>query len=258
MAAVAAISVAPLATAAPAAPQFEGSSFGQMSSQLTPGAFLGMTEEQAWAKRAELRKQIDSLNNPQIAPSLYSALDGAINIAYPGLFQRKADEERAAREKAAAEKAAAERAAADKAARERAAAEAAARERAAREAANRFNTGPCPKDADVCVDIDGRRTWLQDDNGNVSYVAPTMAPGRPGPATETPRGTFWVTYKIKDEISREFGNAPMPYAVYFTNNGHAFHMGNPAYLSAGCVRLPEQAAIRYFNDLQPGDKVFIY
>src|SRR5699024_2139206 len=53
-------------------------------------------------------------------------------------------------------------------------------------------------------------------------------------------------------------NAPMPYAIYFTNNGHAFHMGDPAYDSAGCVRLPQQAAMRYWDNLQIGDKVFIY
>src|SRR5699024_3574052 len=72
------------------------------------------------------------------------------------------------------------------------------------------------------------------------------------------RGTFHVNRKVKDEISYEFNNAPMPYAIYFTNYGHAFHMGDPAYDSAGCVRLPEQAALRYWNNLQIGDKVVIY
>ena len=83
-----------------------------------------------------------------------------------------------------------------------------------------------------------------------------MSHGKPG--QETPKGTFTVTRKVKDEISYEFDNAPMPYAVYFTNNGHAFHQGNTYYESAGCVRLAPQDAQKYFNDLQIGDKVFIW
>ncbi|WP_460490695.1 L,D-transpeptidase, partial [Corynebacterium nasicanis] len=118
-----------------------------------------------------------------------------------------------------------------------------------------FNYGPCPRDAKVCVDIDGRRTWLQNANGK--YYGPVNhAPGKPG--EETPRGTFRVTRKVKDEVSYIFNNAPMPYAVYFTNNGHAFHQGNIAYESAGCVRLNQQDAQKYFADLHVGDKVFIY
>lgn len=123
-------------------------------------------------------------------------------------------------------------------------------------AAPAFNTGPCPVDARVCVDIDGRRTWLQDGKGTVTYVSTAMSPGKPG--QETPRGTFAVTRKVKDEVSYLFNNAPMPYAVYFTNRGHAFHEGNPAFDSAGCVRLPHQDAVKYFDSLQVGDKVVIF
>ena len=50
----------------------------------------------------------------------------------------------------------------------------------------------------------------------------------------------------------------MPYAVYFTNRGHAFHQGDPSILSHGCVRMYQKDAQKYFNDLQIGDKVFIY
>ena len=69
---------------------------------------------------------------------------------------------------------------------------------------------------------------------------------------------FTVTRKVKDEISYEFGNAPMPYAVYFTNNGHAFHQGTTNVQSAGCVRMDRKSAQTFFNYLQPGDKVYIY
>ena len=107
----------------------------------------------------------------------------------------------------------------------------------------------------MCVDLNGRRTWLQD-GGKVSYVSPAMSAGMQG--QETPRGTFHVTRKVEHEISREFNNAPMPYSIYFTNNGHAFHLDDPAVDSNGCVHLPPDAAKRYWDNVQVGDKVFIY
>ncbi|MEL4152292.1 L,D-transpeptidase, partial [Corynebacterium bovis] len=116
---------------------------------------------------------------------------------------------------------------------------------------------PCPASARACVDIDGQRTWLQE-GGQVSYGPVQISSGSPGPDTETPRGSFRVTYKVRDEISREFNNAPMPYAVYFTYNGHAFHEGNPNVPSAGCIHLSHDAAVTFFDSLQPGDEVFIY
>ncbi len=114
---------------------------------------------------------------------------------------------------------------------------------------------PCPETARACVDLAGNRTWLQQD-GKLLYGPTVMSHGKPG--QETPKGTFTVTRKVKDEISHEFNNAPMPYAVYFTNNGHAFHEGSTDVQSAGCVRLPHDAAKFFFENLQVGDVVYIY
>lgn len=114
---------------------------------------------------------------------------------------------------------------------------------------------PCPVTAKVCVDVDGERTWLQDENG-LRHGPVAMKPGKPG--EETPRGDFNVTRKVKDEVSYLYDMAPMPYAVYFTNNGHAFHEGSLEGESAGCVRLQQQDAITFFDYLQVGDQVFIY
>ena len=116
-------------------------------------------------------------------------------------------------------------------------------------------SNPCPASAHACVDIKAQRAWLQK-GGKRSYGPVIVSTGRPG--QETPRGMFTVTRKVKDEISYEFGNAPMPYAVYFTNNGHAFHQGTTNVQSAGCVRMNGEAARTFFNYLQPGDKVYIY
>ena len=96
---------------------------------------------------------------------------------------------------------------------------------------------------------------LQQD-GKLLYGPTVMSHGKPG--QETPKGTFTVTRKVKDEISYEFDNAPMPYAVYFTNNGHAFHEGSTNVQSAGCVRLSHDAAKFFFENLQVGDVVYIY
>lgn len=159
------------------------------------------------------------------------------DLVAPGAVQDRQDERDAADRAAAAARAERE-----------------ARAAAEQRRASTSNT-PCPASARVCVDIDGKRTWLQQ-NGDTSYGPVSMSPGKPG--QDTPRGNFTVQYKVKDEISREFNNAPMPYAVYFTNNGHAFHQGTLDTQSAGCVRMNNQDAITYFNALNPGDQVFIY
>ena len=67
----------------------------------------------------------------------------------------------------------------------------------------------------------------------------------------TPSGTY--TARSMNEIwySRQWDDAPMPHAVFFTKDGHAIHgthevkrLGKPA--SHGCVRLsPENAATLY-------------
>ncbi|WP_061920563.1 L,D-transpeptidase [Corynebacterium simulans] len=209
--------------------------------------FVGQSREQAWNTRNQILDQVKVLN-PAAADAIQSAVDAAVNAIFPGLIDQKNAEARAARE-------AQERAHAEQVAREHAAAEAAAREAEAQRKRNEFDRGPCPADARVCVDLNGKRTWLQD-NGNVSYVASAMSAGMAG--QETPRGTFYINRKIKDEISREFGNAPMPYSMYFTNSGHAFHEGSPAYESNGCIHLSHQDAVRFWNDVPVGSKVFIY
>lgn len=199
----------------------------ESSSDLSSAA--GFSQENlrdaAWNTRGQLHQQ-SSVLHPQAASAALGAYDAALEGVFPGLINQRTE---AARPQPTAAPAPAP--------------------------APTFNTGPCPADARVCVDIDGRRTWLQS-NGQVSYGPVSHAPGKPG--QETPRGTFWVNRKVKDEVSYEFNNAPMPYAVYFTYNGHAFHQGNLGYESAGCVRLEYDAAVTYFNQLQIGDKVFIY
>src|SRR3974390_1077341 len=58
---------------------------------------------------------------------------------------------------------------------------------------------------------------------------------------DTPGGDFRPFRMEKDHFSKEWDDAPMPYSIFFTKQGHAIHgtnhtsIGRPA--SHGCVRL---------------------
>ena len=67
------------------------------------------------------------------------------------------------------------------------------------------------------------------------------------PSRETPNGAFRAFGMEEDNYSKEFDDAPMPHAIFFTKIGHAIHgtdsigrLGSPA--SHGCVRLSRQNA----------------
>jgi lipoprotein-anchoring transpeptidase ErfK/SrfK len=71
----------------------------------------------------------------------------------------------------------------------------------------------------------------------------------------TPRGAFKPILLSRHHRSREWNNAPMPYAIFFTNRGHAIHasdavwrLGSPA--SHGCVRLSIANARQLFALVQ--------
>lgn len=111
---------------------------------------------------------------------------------------------------------------------------------------------PCGWAASACVDLSAQQAWLMD-NGQVTYGPTPITSGRPG--EETPTGRFTVQWKDRDHLSREFDNAPMPYSVFFTNTGVAFHEGSLQSQSAGCVRLGHDAAVRFFDNLAVGEEV---
>ncbi len=114
---------------------------------------------------------------------------------------------------------------------------------------------PCPKEADACIDLAKQESWLQED-GKITYGPVPISSGRAG--YETPTGRHIVNRKVKDEVSREFNNAPMPNAVYFTNNGIAFHEGDPNVMSHGCIHLRHDDSVKYFDTLQNGDLVYVF
>ncbi|CCH28135.1 L,D-transpeptidase [Actinosynnema sp. NPDC047251] len=110
---------------------------------------------------------------------------------------------------------------------------------------------PCSIHNGACLKLSTNEAWLIY-NGTASYGPVPVTHGRPG--YETPTGTFSVLRKVKDDWSVPF-NAPMPYSVYFTDNGIAFHEGSLSDLSHGCVHLSHEAAVTFFDNLFVGEQV---
>ena len=111
---------------------------------------------------------------------------------------------------------------------------------------------PCTAAAQACVDLKVNRAWLID-GGKVVRGPVSVSHG--GQGMETPTGDFAVEWKDKDHRSKEFNNAPMPYAVFFAPGGIAFHEGSLVTTSAGCVRLVKADAQAFYEYLQVGDTV---
>lgn len=117
---------------------------------------------------------------------------------------------------------------------------------------------PCSVSARACVDLESQRAWLIRD-GRVVRGPMTIASG--GEGHETPIGHSLRVYrKEADHVSGESRTpdgrpSPMPYSVFFADGGIAFHAGDPARSSAGCVRMETDDAEATFAELQIGDKV---
>ena len=91
----------------------------------------------------------------------------------------------------------------------------------------------------MTVAVDGKERWAWPvSTGRIGYI--------------TPSGSFTPFRLEKDHFSKEWDEAPMPHAIFFTKAGHAIHgtfdkrrLGSPA--SHGCVRLAPANAARLFE-----------
>jgi L,D-transpeptidase catalytic domain len=76
-----------------------------------------------------------------------------------------------------------------------------------------------------------------------------ISSGRPG--YDTPDGKYKPQWVDPDHISKQYQDAPMPYAVFFDLKGHAFHGSYQKKFgvaqSHGCVRLPIEDAKKLFE-----------
>ncbi|KAB7743497.1 L,D-transpeptidase family protein [Nostocoides sp. F2B08] len=82
----------------------------------------------------------------------------------------------------------------------------------------------------------------------------------------TAEGTFYVTRKVRNEVSYTYDNTPMPFSVYFYG-GQAFHysygFARDGWVgdwgSHGCVNLRDWAGAEWlFNHTKVGTKVVVY
>jgi hypothetical protein len=112
----------------------------------------------------------------------------------------------------------------------------------------------CPPTARACIDVDGKRAWIQSE-GRITYGPVPVTTGQPG--YETTRGTHRVLRHVRDDHSRIF-DTPMPYSTYFTTGGIAFHEGRLDEPSHGCIHLGHRAAAHFFEQLRVGDQVVAF
>jgi hypothetical protein len=103
-----------------------------------------------------------------------------------------------------------------------------------------------PNTSTVLIDIDKTSQKMTVSLDGVQQYEWPVSTGLRG--YTTPSGTYTATSMNKIWYSKQWDNAPMPHAVFFTRDGHAIHgtlevkrLGKPA--SHGCVRLsPKNAA----------------
>jgi hypothetical protein len=115
------------------------------------------------------------------------------------------------------------------------------------------SASPCATAVKACARLSTDEAWLTDGKGHVLRGPVVMNHGSPG--HETPVGMFAVQRKEEVHLSKEHDNARMPWAVFFDDNGRAFHGGDPARQSAGCVRMADPDAQAFFTGLAVYDKV---
>lgn len=110
-------------------------------------------------------------------------------------------------------------------------------------------SAPAPARANIVIAIDknAQRMTVTVD-GDPRYVWPVAT----GVARyDTPNGQYTPFRMERKHFSREWDDAPMPYSIFFTKQGHAIHgtnhriSGAPA--SHGCVRLSVAHAARLWK-----------
>lgn len=106
------------------------------------------------------------------------------------------------------------------------------------------------------VDIGAQRGYLLV-NGKIAVDTP-VSTGRPGKST--PRGTYSMTQRVRSGKISTIYKVEMPYWMRLGGSVYGVHAGYlPGYpASAGCIRLPFNAAEAVFNHTTSGTKVTIY
>lgn len=106
-----------------------------------------------------------------------------------------------------------------------------------------------PASAEVLIRVDEQAQVMTVKVDGVEAYRWKVSTGKSG--YDTPTGVFRPFRTELDHYSKEWDDAPMPYSIFFTPQGHAIHgsesvklLGKPA--SHGCVRLdPKNASVLY-------------
>ena len=92
------------------------------------------------------------------------------------------------------------------------------------------------------------------DRDGVVWWAAVISSGAKG--HETPSGIFTIWRKERFYMSKAHpdpnGVNNMDFSLWFTQQGHAIHMGNDAAMSHGCIHVGEKGAATMFNWAQKG------
>lgn len=113
-----------------------------------------------------------------------------------------------------------------------------------------FSLGATAARADVVITVDkaSQRMHVAVD-GAPRYTWPVSTGGS---GYDTPSGSYHPFRMERTHFSKEWDDAPMPFAMFFTNQGHAIHgtnhvrsLGRP--VSHGCVRLSVRNAATLFG-----------
>lgn len=111
----------------------------------------------------------------------------------------------------------------------------------------------CDTQARACLSLGKNKAWLIK-NGRISYGPVAITSGMPG--YETPKGKHKVLWKNIDHWSSAY-DAPMPWSVFFTSTGIAFHEESLSEESHGCIHLSKKSAATFFNALRTDDMVHV-
>lgn len=116
--------------------------------------------------------------------------------------------------------------------------------------ASLFLSPPSPAQAGILVTVDKASQQMTVEVDGVTRWVWPVSTGRRG--YETPAGSFKPFRMEADHYSREWDDAPMPYSIFFTGEGHAIHgsyetrnLGRRA--SHGCVRISPGNAEKLFT-----------
>ena len=117
-----------------------------------------------------------------------------------------------------------------------------------------WDSSDVPKSGKLLIYVDLRRQMVSVFRGGHEIGTAVIVYGAPD--MDTPEGEFAVLSRHEDYHSRKY-DAPMPYSLFFTDDGVALHASELSSRRAthGCVGLPTAFARHLFEETSVGDTV---